>query len=53
MTLKLPIFLDANLDRVLMWLAKESFVGDMQDFVHVASAYISMYDEGDIPTDLL
>ena len=53
MTLKLPIFLHENRERVLMWLADESFVLDMQDFVHVACAYISMFDKGSIPEDLL
>ena len=25
----------------------------MQDFVHIAAAYISMYDEGEVPKTLL
>ena len=29
LTLKLPIFLHANLDRVMQWLTDESLVGDM------------------------
>lgn len=54
LTLKLPLFLHANLDRVLEWLDDgESLTRYMQDFVQVASAYISMYDHGELPANLL
>ena len=53
LTLKLPVFLHANLDRVLHWLTDESLTRYMQDFVQVACAYISMYDHGNIPENLL
>ena len=53
LTLKLPVFLHANLDRVLHWLTDESLSRYMQDFVHVTCAYISMYDQGNVPEDLL
>ena len=46
LTLKLPVFLHENYSRVLNWLTNESFTEYMQDFVHVAAAYISMYDNG-------
>lgn len=52
--LKLPLFLHANLERVLAWLSEgDSLTRYMQDFVHVASAYISMYDQGEVPANLL
>ena len=53
LAIKLPVFLHANLDRVLQWLTDDSLTRYMQDFVNVASAYISMYDEGNLPEDLL
>lgn len=56
--IKLPVFLHANLDRVLAWLSDTDTEGSpltryMQDFIHVASAYISMYDQGQVPEQLL
>ena len=52
--IKLPLFLHANLERVLAWLSEgDSLTRYMQDFVQVASAYISMYDQGEVPANLL
>ena len=50
--LKLPIFLHANLDRVVQWLEEGAFT-DMQDVTFVAAAYVSMYDDGELPDRLL
>ena len=46
--LQLPVFLHSNQQRVEEWLASDSFL-DMQDFVNVSAAYISMYDNGELP----
>ena len=44
-TFGLPVFLHENKHRVMVWLENDSF-DDMQDFVFVATAYFSLYEEG-------
>ena len=51
-TLRLPLFLHANAKRVEQWLADYE-LEDTQDFVYVATAYLSMYEEGQLPKSLL
>ena len=51
-TLRLPHFLHANLSNVEAWLVEDAFAFDMQDFVNVAAAYLSMFDQGEIPEKL-
>ena len=51
-TLKLPIFLHSNLDRTERWLEEGAFT-DMQDVTFVAAAYLSVYDQGEVPERLL
>ena len=53
MSLPLWNFLWHFEEKALQWLASDSFSHDMQDFVHVASAYISMYEKGEMPENLL
>ena len=51
-TLRLPLFLHANAKRVEQWLADYE-LEDTQDFVYVATAYLSMYEDGQLPKSLL
>jgi len=50
--LQLPVFLHQNQDRVKEWLASDRII-EMQDFVYISAAYLSMYDDGRVPADLL
>ena len=51
-TLQLPVFLHENEGRVKEWLAQEK-IEDMQDFVNISAAYLSLYEDGEVPEDLL
>lgn len=53
-TVSLPIFMHENLEQVQQWLDQDAFTEmHVQDLVFVAAAYISMYDDGEIPEALM
>ena len=51
-TIKLPVLMHENLSRVEQWLDSDQLY-DVQDFVYVATAYLQLYDSGEIPESLL
>jgi len=51
-TLQLPVFLHESEEQVKLWLANDQ-IDDVQDFIYIAAAYLSLYEDGQVPEDML